>query len=854
MTLLDRFIPIAKEYIWANQHIDRNAIFRTKLITSITGDRYRWISPTLSTHMPDYPERANPRSYVLFEVGGLGRETMGVDSGVNLANWISLDELITVSKVFGNVISGYRMMNIKYCYLRMSEKGLIILAVDREYNKEFLSSNADVYLRLYSNTDTNEIGYAEYYNFDSSIAATEYDYYATTIDNTISMAFMNGYYVPNGFFVNYNAVSQRPVTMQYYTDPEIINRVIVSKEDFLIITHEGTEYYLICSNEDSDKMYCDDLEYFITADYTHPINELGGRIGLYIPRVDVMSINQLTFKDWVIKKSEWDAIQNTLTANIQGNYSNFAVEVVVRRSGNNFQMIQDSVRSTDIMNLPVDIRKEVFLNEEPLVDFWRADNIISSSWFSFMNCKERELTPLKHYGICSSYGASEIFERVRWNPYEESYQLPVIDHDSGWLLRFNSGLKDAEDVYTGTASSQLLYLNGSGAELWIPNVNYNDPLDVIVPPGDTTTTVPSGFGIFCYYAENNNLHHSVYELDYLYEDDQLIPTDTIITWEPHMYDKTRYIRLANRIVKYSKVLTSADISDGWDIYNGRDYEHDVGMGKLLIWYKGRYLIEKLDYLLMNGKVHLTSKHEWQITGTETVEVIYAGLPHSSLTHVCEKEWGFIANGKISYDNRYDLYNNRMKMIVGNGLVIDPDDFYTEENYEEINATPLDSEIFPNGTPYALVSLPIFNRVEELEIFSIPAHDDRIIDDRIETFLSTIYPQAEDNSPIIIRSKYDLYSPFINKVVLEILATNLVIANNSYTDAQIDVMVEPYKYLLLVDPTSNGHLDLSFIDIHPIRGIDPVQVSAFDFWFVQQLNRIYLSNKVKYINRYLQITV
>jgi hypothetical protein len=140
----------------------------------------------------------------------------------------------------------------------------------------------------------------------------------------------------------------------------------------------------------------------------------------------------------------------------------------------------------------------------------------------------------------------------------------------------------------------------------------------------------------------------------------------------------------------------------------------------------------------------------------------------------------------------------------------------------------------------------------LEIYSTPVLHDRIVDMQIETFLSSIYPQAVDNSPILISSRYDLYSPFLNKLVQDIVDSFIAIPNTTLTDEQIDVIVDPYKHLIAICP-SQRDLDFRFVDVHPIRSLDPIAVTLAQYWFINRVNQLYLNNRVLYINRYLQIT-
>jgi hypothetical protein len=878
MGIIDTLYTVAKDRIWANQHADRNSLFELKLISRFEGVSKIFSTPAFYTHLPDYeiiinnlPTVVAPKEYQIYVVGGFNAEMVGVDANENLANWISIDSLITTCKLFGLIFSNYRLLDPNTCYLRITPEGLMIVAIERITNSSRLKPNSAMFLRLYSNSDTENIGYSGDYYSEAAIVnnTSAYNAFKSQFDLSInSFAFMEGFYMPKGFPITYSTIGISPLNMQYYVDPEIIANMSFSKSDMLSFTHEGEEYYLLSSKDDPDTLvdegkslniYCDDLEFFISGEFLNKgISNDYTRYGVYISRKGMNYINQLTFKDWIIKKSHLEEIENILTTEIPRDVKNIQIHVIVRRSGNNYFYVQDSYRTPDIMNLPFDIRQEVFQNQHPFVSFWNAVALMDNPLKKFLEVRKRDLDISLMTEMFSSYGAVEILEKIRWDDYEEEYRLPVMTHGQGWLIRFIDGLKDeTNDNYytTGTAVSQDIYPNGLGNEIWLPDVNSTDNLDIQVFEGDTYTLIDNDdFGIFCYYLENTNLLMATYETDYTYETYSVNPIYTKIVWKAHMYNKNRWVRKANTIIKYSKTLTAGELVDGWNIYNGRNMIHDVGMQKSLIWFRGKYLIENLDYVKHENKVYIIGKWDWQDDpGTDKVEVIYAGLPDSSLHHSCNDEWGFIGKGKLSTNSKYDLYNNRHRLIVANGRVLKPEEIYAAENYEEFNTIPLDEVKYPNGTPYAFVNLPRFHRKEELETISVPEHSDQLIDNAIESFLSSIYPEENDSSPIIISSKYDVYSLFMNKIIDEIYNNTLVINSNTYTDEQITAMVEPYIDLLEVD-ACNMNLPSEWVDIHPIRGLDQIITNINILWFVQQINRIFLYNRVKYINYYLVIQV
>lgn len=863
MFLADYFFQLAKDRVWANQHADRHAIFELKKLTTFTGIK-RWLSlPFLSTHMPDWPATVDSKTYIVYEVGGYDKDIVGIDN--TLANWKSLSELIVTSRMFAIAFMGNRLFNLSKTYIRKTSDGTLIVAIEREGNRVRLKEQGPVYLRLYSNVETitdlssvydyqsltldklNDVNPTSIY---SNFLA---DYAALSIDNT-AYVFLNGMLLADAMssVAGMPAYASLPALSQFeiIVDPEIINFITINKSDFVEFdsTVDGVRKYIACSPEDSDNMYCDDLEFFVSGIGNSP----SMRIGLYMPRLSDYYIRQLTFKDWTFSKEEWNQITDRISQQAGFTVTDFQLHVIVRNSGQQIQYIQDSNRIPDIMNLPTHIRKVCFTNTNSTIDIWKAENLESCPFNRWLGLSESQLTESAFYNVFSSYGAVRVSEGVTRDLDSTEWRLPlIVQNDGGLLLRFPTGLKEYSDtVIPNTALGGDIYASGLGNEIFIPTVDNTGNLDLQVPIGTATTSVITGFGIFCYYFNHVSLQYAVYEQDYTYSD---IGGVTVIEWQPHMLEFTRYVRTANKFVYWKGIVNTVDIDTGIDVYNGRAKINDIGLGKLMVWYKGRYLIEELDYVVQFGKIHLCSKWEWQTeVGGNVFEVLYWGLPNPLLTHTSNDEYGFLARGKISYDNRYDLYTNRHRMIVAAGRVITPDEIFSSEAYEEINNGSLDTEIYKDGLPWSVVNLPSLLRSEEIEIYSTPALHDSIVDMQIETFLSSIYPQATNESPILISSKYDLFSPFLNKIIQDIQDSFISITTTSMTDEQIDAVVDPYKHLIAICP-SQRDLDFRFVSVHPIRAIDPIPVTLAVYWFINRVNQLYLNNKVLYINRYLQIS-
>lgn len=860
MAFTDRFMEVAKSKIWANQHADRHAIIELCRLTTRTGVIEHLSLPFLETHMPDSPGGVS--YFVVYEAGAYEKDWVGVDNVV--FDWIPLSNIITVSKSFVMLFIKNRMLNLDSCYLRKSNNGTLLVAIDRVLNKQFLMDDSPAYLRFYSNVDSTLAGYSSVHDYNTiNVIGSNYVSwrngtfipYKNNVNKVINgneskvFAFINGFLLPD-FFPASMANLPAVLNVQYFTDPKVKNTIRIDYNDFVPFYSEidDCDKYLMLSHDVNDYTYCDDIEFFVCGYVENtitgePITDIS--YGEYLPRLHPNRLRPITAKDWSIKKSDWIEITNNLQKAIVRKLTNFFVYVVVRDSGNQFKYINDSNRTLDLMSLPVDYRKVVYTNTDPTLEFWRVEKVEACKFNQWMGLTTNELTLDAIKEVFSSYGAIDALEGIHYNKVNDDYRFPYLNAmDTTSMIHFDS---DGYKVFgvTNSSADPDTVIPGitRGNEIFLP-LNQSGNLDTLVDIGDHTTTIAANYGVFCYYFNGGTLEYAVYGRDYTF-------SNTVITWKSHMYDFTRYVRQTNKYIKFAVELTDVLIRNGIDIYDGREMLHDVGMGKCLVWYKGKYLIEDIDYVVYNSKIFLTSKSLDSVLDdspsvNEDLEVIYYGLPHSSLRHTNSDESGWIAHTKMSFDNHYDVFNNRHRMISVGGKVLTRDQIFSQEWFVDFN----DGAGFTNGLPWTVVKLPIFGRIEEYEIYTQSVALDEVLDNRIEGYLTENFTVYNDTSPTTIVDRYDLFSPFLNKIIT-LVANGSIVISGTLTEEEVETKVENHLYMLHFDPVFK-HYGNTFVDFHPMWTLDPITMSSEELAFIRQVNDYYLNGRVKGINKYITV--
>ena len=436
-------------------------------------------------------------------------------------------------------------------------------------------------------------------------------------------------------------------------------------------------------------------------------------------------------------------------------------------------------------------------------------------------------------------------------PHSSGIDLaPAIEHSNVTKLGGGSTATLNDVIYDASNHAGETFVDGNGAELFLPDQEAALDLDIVVPAGSSAdTTIVDGFGIFCYYNNLGTLHPASIGSDYTLVEDGAGNTD--IVWENHLHPFERYVRSANRRVEWFRDdVGVAEVKAGIDIYQGRVKSHDVGMESCYLWVNKRYMIEGLDYNIHGGKIYLTTNSAAIGTSPYIVECVYAGLPDVTLKHKPKGDWGWVKYGKVSYDNTYNLYSNRNRWLFTDGKVVPPSKIFGAENYEEINLGG--GDIPPvDGTPFAFVPMVQFSRNEDISLAAPNASAEESLDVQIENYLSTIYPQGEDLGPIVIASAYDLFSPFMTALIDAIVGGSLTVPADFHLASAMNATTAPYVALLNVDPANRG-IDPEFAEIRPHFADGPHGVSIEEFHFLQHANDFYLNGEVKGFSTYLQI--
>lgn len=846
MNIPDILLRKAVSEIWRNPHGDEQAIFRAVRLTPTYGVRNILNLPFSKIELP-----STDVNYAVYEIGNRVATSIGVD--LNIDWWVPFKTVMDADQILIYAFVAGRMLHLDDCYIRKDETGNIVIAVTYEPNRLLLDLNLPLHLRFYSNIATvgGVLVPADKVTVDSyTYSSDSYGDYLSFLSNLISLDKSGFVFLyKNGTFIGHTVPAFATLTtgdiLEYVNDPMILH-----SETFNIATLDSFESSrdgrkkLIVSMLGSEYIYADDTELYLTGTTTE-----GVKIGQYIPKLYPSTLRHLTYKDLSVDFTVLEAAMVELSALPEAGtgLGNFQLEIYYRDNKQVRRMLLDGNRTADLMNLPVVIRKQALTGMLAGNSDWHANTLESSPYNTWLSSEYPYLLLENLPRVYSLYSAVNAIESLYQRPGETEWRLPpAVSNGGGTLMMLDSdGYTPRNVVYNGSNHSAEIVPDAKGYEIFYPAVGAGFPIDTVVNASNPLDTiVEDGFGILCYYRDGKELLIAVNGRDYTLEDGK---NQTAIKWSATMIGKDRYVRLAQRSVRWSKTFQLHEIYAGFDVYNGTPIANDVGMGHLYVWVNGRYMIETLDYYLLDSKIYLCSNREDLLDGSSLV-VVYTGLPDIGLEHKTVSKWGWVRHGKVSVDDTYDLYSNRDRMFFADGRAIPEADITGDEGLLDLQGL---GDI-KDGSPYAIVPTVQFSRPEDYKDLIDTISNEQSLDKRHSDWLSIVYPQNQDTGLITITSKYDLVSILMDRVIVAIKSGRLQITRVEYSETAIFEMLAPWRHLLSIDPTQFDH-DLDYVEIHP-RWIDDItKVTVQEFNFLNDVNKLALNGQVLGLNTYLQIT-
>lgn len=595
--------------------------------------------------------------------------------------------------------------------------------------------------------------------------------------------------------------------------------------------------------------HCSDIDVYLV--------DTVAKKGCYVHKNAADTLRMVTFKDYSIVASYvrgyYPSFYDAATGSL--NLNNLFIRLHIRYSGHEAVPTGDCYKTPYILKLPLDQQLGAMVGANASLDTWQAANLEASAYNQLMLQNRAAISvPLveQAYGynaINRAFGKNivdvQTIGQTKFANVPAGFQVgaTAYEYNSAGLLLGNYAVSTNVPSYTchnnqaatvefiqGEATTSLDIQGGNTTLTFVPGLSYRYY--------DKGTTNVSGRPILnSYYSDvtGNNAHYTV-------------NSSNQITWVPvHYRAGGSFLHPTYRDDVFGIVLSdkkhyfnqaSLNPVDGV-LYYSIPATVAVELGEYDFWLNGHPLVEGVDYIFKYPAVMIFSKAYLSPAGQASVLTVRGkGFKDPSGNNRRRAETGFVFDGALSANNQFDLHENMsLRVVCAGSLITGSKQAFIEQ---------VSSGTLTNGAPYEIRQ--VVNPLAGIVVSDpyLLSDQDYAVQQKVSNFLSLNVPQvtASPINPIV--NKYQLYSPFICKIIYALLNNNISsgVYGTQYSDDVVRTTVSSYTYLLDYDPIKDGNTpDLEYVVIHPHWLETTITLSADQYRFLSNVVRIYAKDKV-----------
>lgn len=256
---------------------------------------------------------------------------------------------------------------------------------------------------------------------------------------------------------------------------------------------------------------------------------------------------------------------------------------------------------------------------------------------------------------------------------------------------------------------------------------------------------------------------------------------------------------------------------------------------------GHPLIRNVDYVMEYPNFYINNRKFIQ-QGAQNFTVYAYGLHDKEDDTLPSSEIGFVANGAIGWNHRYNLRQDRVTQLIVGGAMMDVNDVKHMEDFDG----NVDIPNALNGLPYEVKHILQSNRYvhcfDNYYLFNESRQSDERVSNYLTEYALPAYPEYVPN----IQEKYTLYSPFLN-IITNLLLLGVITLpdldpDSVYSNQTIMELTKNYQFYINYDP-ANLDYDLRYFEIAPYSNFEKLTVTPKYLIFIKQCNTLFFKDKV-----------
>jgi hypothetical protein len=832
----DYLVKHAIDNVWCNPKQDSQLILKPARLTPYGGVKRSWKTLWTSFNLPN-----NTNTYHVYSVGQIHPLLVNLFPISTVWSLVSESNMITdtITEIYTQ--KGLRIPVTQTYYIVTEEKSLLF-AVKKDAKLDWDFNNEPIYIRMYDNayfesvrnTGPKIFVAGKTVNSTTDITDLQIQYQAKNVLAGKVFVFVNGYRAKDVSLLTVTIGD----TVEFHHDPSVLNTYEFALNTLLTFDSvlDTKRKYLIRPVGDigNNIYYQDDVDIYIK----HPTTKKG----VYFHKNSEDNLRMVTHRDYSVGQSVVSVFLGLHPDKFD--YSNAVVEINVRQSGYQRPLVNEHSRIKELYKLTDEQIQAAMIGVESSLDIWRVDSLENSNYTKVMRSAFSEVTkPL----VKDTYGynavvklmadpviKTEIFnsQRIARLPFRYMLDATLYEFDSAGIYT-DKYYQAAGEIYNcvDSTAGYVLAVHGTGDDTLD---EYYNVQSVVMDPD---------YEYRFYKALKDEVYPNTVWTDVTGSEDYILAGNTA-TWTI----MTTHDVLVRSNKKHLSKRLYLDASSGGLTFNishmqdidgtPTDAIMQVPMGELKVFLNGRALVRNLDYHVDFPVITIVNKDYLidQNTTQQRIDYIFTGLCDSDLNFSTYAESGFIKNGYLSVDDRFDIRDDKANFIMANGRIYVKEDLsFLEDSHTFV----FDSVL--NGKPYciedAIVPIKEITGVDTYEYKALSTEVDIAVSDYLTLRIPP--PTVPELNPIV--QYYKLYSPFISKVIFAVIGSAIdpVALTQFYNDDRVRELVEPYVYLLDMDPIHpDRQPNRNYCIIHPHVMSNVVEVNIYQHKFITRVVNIY----------------
>lgn len=837
--------------VWCSPAADTQYIFKLAQLT-----KYGGVKDTAKVwwRIEQLPDRTS--TWNVYQIGQVHPLILGLFPEVY--EWVSFSETCNKQKMVVDIYTkdGIELPRFQTFYKYNQDKNLIV-ATRKNPRIPFNFDEDEIFVRVYTNEYFNSLQanqVTDIIHTEGRVPASTaeilafqnvYNDYATRTG--ITYAFVNGLKVDAIDILNVK-IGDSVELIYDATIYKVVDFLIDDLHDFTSTYDKMRKYLLHYAGADNGVIdFQDDIDVFI-------LQPIGSKHrGVYYHKNNVKALRNVTHRDYSV------VIPYVLDyARVLGATQNppkpldpktLYIRLHIRKSGYTRPLVFEANRIHELYKMTdVDIVKAM-LGIDSTVSNWRADVLEGSGYTRLMQATANEVTPQL---VQEAYGYNAISVYIANTPTNPQQM------GSKKIVDVPYGLQTGATVYEYDVDGLLLgwFVHPIGSRYTCFNDDCAKVEIIMGTGGDHLDEYYNDFNVF----RNPKYSFRVYECEVMngVADNKFID----VTNKPGKYSVVdgRIVWTETSPLKYPMIRTDAKfmaIDHNLAVNNGilkfsltgkqkrgtlwSTWVMHVPMGKIDVFLNRKSLIRNLDYVVRFPEIYIINK-EYLVspdTSLQQIHVRMTGFCTEDMEFEKQGDAGYIEHGFLSNNDRFDIRDDKVLRITVDGKLYSRDQLEFSE--EHAGVSPVNAL---NGRPYSVDDIMVpFRGLTEADTYDLRKIA-QATDKRVTDYLTLKLPQPPRPGPVTIVDRYKIYSPFLNRIIYDLLTDTIELQDKAYNDRETMAICKPYEPILKFDPTQpEVPVDDRYVIIHPHNLTFVVNLSHNKYRFLQNVVKLYSHGRV-----------